>query len=81
MARGCEVGGPLLDTPEFRALEIFRQANLRKGFTTGTLEMDGFCGPLDVLLSSMCGQTEDTAFPWSIRNHVGGLLRMKFTVV
>ena len=75
------VGGPLLDTAEFRAPKMLRQTNLRKGFTTGTLEMDCFCNPLGILLSSMSGPTEDTAFPWPIRNHVVGLLRLEFTVV
>lgn len=50
---------------------MLRQVNFRKDFTPGTLEMDGFCDLLGILLSSLCGHTEDTAFPWPVRNHVG----------
>lgn len=65
---------------------MLRQANLWKGFTTGTLEMDSFCGTLSYPAVSMYDQTEDTAFPWPIRNHAegsggAGLLRLKFIVV
>lgn len=67
---------------------MLKQANFRKGFTPGTLEMDGFCDLLGIL-SSLCGHTEDTAFPWPVRNHVAeGALETevysslgKFTVV
>lgn len=34
-----------------------------------------------ILLSSMYDQSEDTAFPWPIGNHVGKLMSLKFTVV
>lgn len=47
------IGGPLMDTPEFRAPEVLKP-----------LEMDGlFYGPLGIPKSPVYGETEDTALP------------------